>query len=144
MFLLSYWDILLFLGGSTALRRKSEEDFRTLHVPPEIKVLLQIWQLLHLGYMEMRLFTVFLVTMDTEQIHCRVSVVESSHFSLSEFDFQMPVTMFALFYCKLSVYLKMWNVIEVHCLSLANCKWECWIQLLQSYNNLSKRLFSIP
>lgn len=45
MFLLDYWDILLFLGGSTALSVKSEVDLHTLYVQPQIKVLLQILQL---------------------------------------------------------------------------------------------------
>lgn len=66
MFLLAYWDILLFLGGSTALRVKSEVDLHTLYVQPQIKVLLQILQLLYLGYTEMRLFTGSLEIMETE------------------------------------------------------------------------------
>lgn len=55
-----------FLGGCTALRVKSEVDLNTLYVPPQIKVLLQTLQLLYLGYMETRLFTVSLEIMETE------------------------------------------------------------------------------
>ncbi|CAN0067019.1 unnamed protein product, partial [Bubo scandiacus] len=44
-------------GGSTTLRVKSEVDLHALYVPPQIKVLVQILQLLYLRNMEMRLLT---------------------------------------------------------------------------------------